>query len=161
MNELKIVAEPGKQELFIHREFDAPRELVFRAFTDPDIVVKWLGPKDLDLEFEYHVEGTGGKYRFVNIDANGNKYYFNGVFHEVMAPERVVRTFEFEGLPERGHVTLEIAEFEELPNNRTKARFQSIFRSVADRDGMVMSGMERGVKDGFEKLDNILTTLEI
>ena len=156
MNEVKIVAEEGKQELFIYREFDAPRELVFKAFTDPKLVAKWMGPKDMTIEFDYLVEGSGGKYRFINEDQQGNKYHFQGVVHEETAPERIIRTFEFEGMPERGHVALETALFEELPNGRTKAIMQSVFRSVEDRDGMVMSGMERGVKDGFEKLDELL-----
>lgn len=154
-NELKVVAEPGKQELFIYREFDAPRENVFKAFTDPKLVVQWLGPKDLKMEVEKYDIRTGGSYRYIHSDDRG-KYAFNGVVHEVHAPERIIQTFEFEGLPERGHVSLDTALFESLPGNRTRVTMQSVFRSVTDRDGMVNSGMERGVREGFERLDAIL-----
>lgn len=159
MNELKIVAEPNKQELFIHREFDAPREMVFKAFTTPETMAKWLGPKDMELEFDYYEGVSGGKYRYFSVDGDGNKFGFNGVIHEVTVPERAIQTFEFEGMPERGHVSMETATFDELPNGRTKLTIQSVFRSVQDRDGLVMSGMERGVREGFEKLDEILKTM--
>lgn len=154
-NELKVVAEPGKQELFIYREFDAPRENVFKAFTDPKFVVQWLGPHGLKMEIEKYDIRTGGSYRYTHADAKG-KYAFNGAVHEVHAPERIIQTFEFEGLPERGHVSLDIALFEALPGNRTRVTMQSVFRSVGDRDGMVQSGMERGVREGFERLDLLL-----
>ena len=155
-NPTQVIAEPGKQELFIIRELDASRELVFRAFSEPDLLVQWLGPDNMAMEIEKLDNRTGGSYRFLHCDASGNKYGFNGVIHEVTAPERMIRTFEFEGLPERGHVSLEILTLEQLPNDRTKLVIQSIFRSVGDRDGMVMSGMERGISDGFKKLDKLL-----
>lgn len=154
-NELKVVAEPGKQELFIYREFDAPRENVFKAFTDPKLVSQWLGPHGLKMEIEKYDIRTGGSYRYAHSDANG-KYVFNGAVHEVLAPERIIQTFEFEGMPERGHVSLDIALFEALPGNRTRVTMQSVFRSVTDRDGMVQSGMEHGVREGFERLDSLL-----
>ncbi len=155
-NETKIIAELGKQELFIIREFNAPRELVFEAFTNPELLVKWLGPRDLTMEIEKLDNRTGGSYRFIHCNANGNKFGFNGVIHEVFAPERIIRTFEFEGLPERGHVSLETLILEALPNNRTKMTVQSVFKSVQDRDGMVMSGMERGVVDSHLRLDKLI-----
>ena len=155
-NQTKIIAEPGKQELFIMRELDAPRELVFRAFNEADLIIQWLGPGNMKMEIEKLDSSTGGSYRFLHCDTGGNTYGFNGVIHEVAAPERMIRTFEFEGLPERGHVSLEFLTLEALPNNRTKLTIQSVFRSVADRDGMVMSGMERGMNEGFGKLDELL-----
>lgn len=151
-----IEAEPNKQELFITREFEAKREAVFQAFTNPDILKQWLGPKDLVMTIDYFSMVSGGKYRYYHVDEKGNEYGFNGAIHEVAFPERIIQTFEFEGMPERGHVSFEIALFEELPNNRTKVKMQSVFRSVVDRDGMVQSGMERGVTEGFEKLDTLL-----
>lgn len=155
-NKTTITAEAGKQELFIIREFDAPRELVFRAFTEPELMKKWLGPKNMEMRIDHMDNRSGGAYRYVNIDENGNEYAFNGVTHESTAPERIIHTFEFEGLRERGHVSMEIATFEELPNDRTKLTVQSIFRSVADRDGMVSSGMEKGVVDSYNSLDDLL-----
>jgi len=155
-NKTTIVAEKGKQELFITREFDAPRELVFQAFSDPELIVEWLGPRNLKTRIDKLDNCTHGSYRFVNIDSNGNEFGFNGVMHEVAAPERLIRTFEFEGLPERGHVSLETATFEALPGERTRLRVQSVFKSVADRDGMVQSGMERGVVESYERLDELI-----
>ena len=155
-NQTKVVAEAGKQELFIYREFDAPREVVFKAFADPKLLIQWVGPKGMKMKIEKYAMSSGGSYRYIHTDEKGNEYAFNGVVHEVTAPERVMQTFEFEGLPERGHVTLDTSTFESLPNNRTKLTIHSVFRSVADRDGMVASGMERGVREGFEKLDELL-----
>lgn len=154
-NKTEIKAEPGKQELFITREFEAPRDLVFKAYTDPDILVQWLGPRNLKMKIEKHAAKAGESYRFIHSDESGNEFAFNGVCHEFTAPERLIRTFEFEGLPEPGHVSLETAIFEELPGNRTRVTAQSVFKSVADRDGMIASGMERGVNEGFERLDEV------
>lgn len=155
-NQTKIAAEKGVQELFIIREFNAPRELVFKAFTDPDLLVQWLGPCDMTMRIDYLDNRTGGSYRFIHANANGQEFGFNGAIHEVAEPERLIRTFEFEGLPERGHVVLETAIFEALAGDRTKLTIQSVFRSVADRDGMVASGMEYGVNDSHNKLDELL-----
>lgn len=154
-NKTEIIAEPGKQEIFIIREFDAPRDLVFKAHTDPEIYVKWLGPRDLEMRIEKFEPVDGGSYRYIHKRGE-HEYAFHGVNHEVLAPERIIGTFEFEGLPEKGHVMLGTLKFEELPDNRTRLVSQSVFQSVADRDGMIQSGMERGVNDGYERLDEIL-----
>jgi uncharacterized protein YndB with AHSA1/START domain len=160
-NQTKITAAPGKQEFFIEREFDAPRELVFKAFNEPELLTQWLGPSSLTMEIEKFDNKSGGSYRFLHFDCNGTgeKYGFNGVIHEVAAPERIIRTFEFEGLPERGHVSLEFLTLEVVSNNRTKLNIQSVFKSVADRDGMLQSGMEGGMNEGFRKLDALFATL--
>jgi uncharacterized protein YndB with AHSA1/START domain len=155
-NKTEIIAEPGKQELFIKREFDAPRELVFTAHIDPDIYVKWVGPRDLTMTIDKWDARDGGSYKFTH-ERGGHKYGFLGVYHEIVAPERIIGTFEFDGLPERGHVILGTTKFEELPNGRCRLVHQSVFQSVADRDGMIASGMERGVNDGYEKLDDLLS----
>jgi uncharacterized protein YndB with AHSA1/START domain len=155
----EIVAEKGKQELFIKREFDAPRELVFKAFTDPDLLTQWLGPCGLKMKIDHMDNRSGGSYRFIHVDASGNEFAFNGVIHEVLPPERIIRTFEFEGLPEKGHVLLETATFESRPGNKTFVIIQSVFKSVGDRDGMVASGVESGVAESHEKLDELLGTL--
>jgi len=154
----KITAEPGVQELFIHREFEAPRELVFKAFSDPELITQWLGPCDMTMRIDYFDSRTGGSYRFIHSNAHGD-FAFNGTIHEVLEPQRLIRTFEFEGLPERGHVVLETATFDELPGNRTKLIIQSVFRCVADRDGIINSGMEYGVNDSHNKLDELLEKL--
>ena len=154
-NKTTITAVPGSQELFITREFDAPRELVFRAFMDPDILVQWLGPHRLTTTIDIFEPRSGGEWRYIQSDKEGNEYKFHGVFHDVTAPERVIQTFEFEGLPESGHVTLQTLKLEELPGGRTKIMTQSVFQSVEDRDGMIQSGMEGGVNDGFERLEKL------
>lgn len=155
-NETTLVVEPGKQEILVTREFDAPREMVFHAYTDPALLVQWLGPRFLTMRLEKFEPQNGGSYRYVQTDPAGNEYGFHGVIHEVEKPERIIQTFEFEGLPEKGHVVLQTARFEALPNNRTKITTQLLFQSVADRDGMVQSGMETGMEDSHQRLDEIL-----
>lgn len=155
-NKTQIIVEPGKQELFVIREFDAPRELVFKALSTEEILVQWVGPRDMTLRYEKFEPRDGGSYRFINGLPNGMEFGFHGVCHEFTSPERIIQTFEFEGLPEKGHVVLETTRLEELPGGRTKLTVQSVFQSVADRDGMVASGMERGVVDSYERLDEFI-----
>ncbi len=157
-NPTRVTVEPNKQELFITREFDAPRDVVFKAYTDPEIYVQWMGPRDLTTTLEVFEPISGGRWRFIQKDKHGNAFGFHGVNHEVLAPERIIGTFEFEGLPESGHVILETSRFEELPGGRTRVTTQSVFQSVADRDGMVASGMEHGTRESYERLDDILAT---
>lgn len=159
-NKTIITAEPGEQEIFITREFDAPRELVFKAFTDPKLYVQWLGPRRLTMTLKTFEPRNGGSWRYIHKDTDSNEYAFHGVYHEVLAPERIINTFEFEGLPEKGHVVLETARFEELPGDKTKLTIQSVFQSVADRDGMLQSGMEEGVNDSYERLDELLEKIK-
>lgn len=154
-NKTEIIAEPGMQELFIKREFDAPRELVFKAHIDPEIYVKWVGPRDLKMTINKWDARDGGSYEFTH-KRDGQEFNFLGVYHEIVEPERIIGTFEFTGLPERGHVILGTTKFEKLPGGRSRLVHQSVFQSVEDRDGMIASGMERGVNDGYEKLDTIL-----
>jgi uncharacterized protein YndB with AHSA1/START domain len=154
-----ITAEPGKQEIVITREFDAPRTLVFKAISDPTLVSQWWGPRYLSTEVDKMDMRPGGQWRFIQRDAQGNAYAFHGVYHEVLAPERVIDTFEFEGLPEKGHVTLETIRFEELPGGRTRLIAQSVFQSVADRDGMLQSGAEEGVNETYDRLAELLQTM--
>ena len=158
MNKTSITAEPGKQELVITREFDAPRELVFKAHVDPKLYVQWLGPRDLTMRLEVFEPRAGGRYRYIH-SRGGDDYAFNGVYHEVTAPERIINTFEFEGLPERGHVTLDSLTLEALPGDRTRLTVHSVSRSVADRDAALASGMETGVVEGYERLDEVLENL--
>lgn len=159
-NPTKITAEPGKQEIIITREFDAPRELVFKAFTDPELYTQWLGPREFIMILERFEPRNGGSWRYIHKDPDGNEYAFHGVNHEVTAPERIIGTFEFEGLPEKVHVVLETARFEELPDNRTKLTSQSVFQSVEDRDGMLQSDMEEGVNDSYDRLAELLEKMK-
>lgn len=157
-NKTEIKAEPGKQELFIIREFNAPRELVFRAHTEAALYEQWVGPEDLTMTVKKMEAVNGGSYEFVH-ERDGHQYTFHGVYHEVLAPERIIGTFEFDGMPEKGHVIMGTTKFEDLGSDRSRLVHQSVFQSVADRDGMIASGMERGVVDGYNKLDEILESM--
>jgi uncharacterized protein YndB with AHSA1/START domain/DNA-binding transcriptional ArsR family regulator len=155
-----VTAVPGAQEIFVTREFDAPRELVFKAYTDPALYAQWIGPRGHTTKLETWEPRSGGAWRYVSTDAQGNAYGFHGTNHEVTAPERIIGTFEFEGLPERGHVSLDTALFEALPDGRTRVTTHTVCRSVADRDGMFQSGMEGGINESYSRLDELLEKLK-
>jgi uncharacterized protein YndB with AHSA1/START domain len=155
-NKTKITAEPNRHDILITREFDAPRELVFKAFTDPELYVQWLGPRGLKMTLVKFEPKSGGSWRYTHKDEKGNEFGFHGVNHEVTFPERIIGTFEFEGMPEKGHVSLETMRLEELPGGRTRITNLTVFQTVADRDGMLQSGMEKGLSESFERLDEML-----
>lgn len=156
-NKTEIIAEPGKQELFIHREFDAPIDLIFRAFSDPDILTKFFAPKGVNMQFLLSEYEEGKAYRYRHTDASGKILCtFKGVVHEMTAPHRIAITSEFEELPEPGHVVLEIYEFVSIRGNKTKLTIQDVCRSVEDRDAMINSGMESGLVSIFNNLDELL-----
>jgi uncharacterized protein YndB with AHSA1/START domain len=157
MSKTEITAEPGVPTIVITREFDAPRELVFRAHTDPSLLARWLGPRDLTLTIDRYEARNGGTWRYVNTDAEGGSYGFHGVFHGDPSPDAIVQTFEFEGAP--GHVCLQTVTLAER-DGRTLMRTVSAFQSVQDRDAMVASGMERGVHDSGERLAEMLARLQ-
>ena len=153
----EIVAEPGTQQIVIMRALDAPRELVYRAYTDPELLMQWMGPKRLTMTVERHELRDGGRYRYIHRDENGLEAGFHGVFHgEPSLDGGVVRTFEFEGYP--GHVSLETLTLEER-DGRTVVRTNSVYQTVEARDGMIESGMESGVNEGYERLDEVLAKL--
>jgi uncharacterized protein YndB with AHSA1/START domain len=153
MSDMKVVADPGTHDILITRSFDAPRDAVFKAFTDPDAVRQWWGLNSTETVVDQLEARPGGRWRFVQRDGEGNEYGFHGVYHDLEAPERIVYTFEFEGMP--GHVLLETVTFEEQ-DGRTLMTDVSVFQSVADRDGMLQSGMESGAEEGFVRLDEYL-----
>jgi uncharacterized protein YndB with AHSA1/START domain len=138
----------------ITREFDAPPEKVFRAHTDPELVAQWLGPRGYDMRIEHFNCHTGGSYRYVHI-SDGQEYAFHGCFHEVRPSQIIVQTFTFEGQPDS--VALERLTFEDLGNGRTRLSSTSLVDSFEDRDAFVASGMAKGVREGYERLDELLT----
>ena len=150
------VIEPGKQEITITRVFDAPRELVFKAFTDPELVPRWFGPRGYSTTVDKMDARPGGLWRFVQRNEKGDEFAFRGVHHDVVAPERIVATFEFEGVP--GHVLLQTVNFEPL-GQKTRLVEQLVFQSVADRDGMVASGMQGGSDDSMDRMAEILAEM--
>lgn len=157
MSKLTVVNEPGKQEIVMTREFNAPRELVFKAYTDPALLARWWGLRENTKRIDVLEARPGGRWRFVERDPEGNEFAFHGVYHDVVASERIVQTFEYEGMP--GHVILETSTFEDVGGNKTKVVAQSVFQSVEDRDGMVASGMEWGTEQGYQQLDELLATM--
>jgi uncharacterized protein YndB with AHSA1/START domain len=157
MSETQIIADSGVPQIVITREFDAPRELVFRAHVDPDLLVQWLGPRDLTMVVDQYDTRDGGKWRYVSKDAQGHEYGFHGVFHGDPSPDAMVQTFEFEGAA--GHVSLDTVTLHER-DGKTLARRVASFQSVADRDGMIAAGMERGVRDGDDRLAELLAALQ-
>ena len=151
-----ITANTGEQQLFITRTFDAPREVVFQAFIDPKLFTRWMGPRQHSLQLEKFEPRKGGSWRYTSFCLEGQTYSFNGVFHEVTAPERIIQTFEFEGLPSPRPVAMETACFKALPDGRTQVAIQAIYPSKADRDGHLNAGMEWGVKESHGRLDELL-----
>jgi uncharacterized protein YndB with AHSA1/START domain len=151
--ETEITVDPDVPLVRITREFDAPPEKVFRAHTDPDLIVQWLGPRRHEMRIDHFDCRTGGSYRYVHA-SDGNEYGFHGSFHEVRPSELIVQTFTFEGMPDG--VALERMVFEDLGDGRTRLRSTSLVDSFEDRDAFVASGMEGGVREGYERLDELL-----
>ncbi|HEX8226398.1 MAG TPA: SRPBCC family protein [Candidatus Saccharimonadales bacterium] len=154
MNETKFTVEPNTQSLSIERTFNAPVDKVFDAFVNPEKVVRWWGGKTFETKADTFEPRSGGSWRIVQSDENG-EYNFHGVFHEVALNERIIWTFEFEGLPEKGHALMETMHFTEQ-DGKTTIKSVSVFQSVADRDGMVASGMEDGSRAGYDALAELV-----
>lgn len=153
MAETQIVAEPGVPQILITREFAAPPAMLFRAHTEPGLLVRWLGPRNLTMRIDRFEVRDGGLWRYVHRDADGTEYGFRGVFHGTPSVDGIVQTFEFEGAP--GNVALETLTFEGR-DGRTTVHTNSVFQTVAARDAMIASGMERGVDDGYDRLDELI-----
>jgi uncharacterized protein YndB with AHSA1/START domain len=154
---MQVTAQPGLPFIDTERAFDAPRALVFRAWTEPALLAQWLGPKRLTMRIDELDCRDGGRYRYVHIDTDGTEYGFHGVFHGEPTPDCMVQTFEFEGAP--GHVSLDRLELVDLGGGRTLARSHSVYQSVAARDSMIENGMEGGMSEGYEQLDALLARL--
>ena len=152
-HETQIVSDPDVPLVRIVREFDAPVEKVFRAHTDPELVAQWLGPRNLTMTIDSFDCRTGGSYRYVH-SRDGEDFGFHGSFHEVRPNELIVQTFTYEGMPDG--VALEKLVLEDLDGGRTRLTATSLVDSFADRDAFVASGMETGVVEGYERLDEVL-----
>jgi uncharacterized protein YndB with AHSA1/START domain len=149
-----IEADPALPTVRIVRDFDAPPEKVFRAWVEPDLIVAWLGPKDTDMRLDTWDARTGGSYRYA-AERNGEEVAaFYGSFHEVRPASRLVQTFTYEGMPDG--VSLDTATFEEIEPGRTRVTVLSVVDTLEARDAMIASGMESGVIEGYEKLDELL-----
>lgn len=152
-NALVIDAVPGTSYADITREFDAPVADLFRAHADPELYKQWIGPGEERTEITHWDFRSGGGYRFVQRDADG-EYAFRGVFHTVRENELIIQTFEFEGWPDE--VSIDTIRFEELPGGRSRLVDHSVFPSVEVLENMQAEGMERGMREGYEKLDRML-----
>ena len=150
------ITTPAEREIHIERVFDAPRDLVFAVYTDPELVPEWYGPRGTTTVVDHMDVRPGGSWRFRFEEPDGTGTAFRGTYREISAPERIVQTFEWEGMP--GHVSVETAVFEDL-GERTKVTTTSIFHTTEERDGMLGSGMEGGMNETYERLDELLARL--
>lgn len=153
-NPVIIDVEPGTSYADISREFDAPVDAVFRAHADPELFARWIGPRELENTITHWDFRSGGGYAFEQKDADGSVYAFRGVFHTVVENELVIQTFEYLGAP--NEVSLDSIRFESLPGGRSRLVDHSVFPSRETLDAMVEQGMERGMSEGYEKLDELL-----
>jgi uncharacterized protein YndB with AHSA1/START domain len=144
---------PSDREIVSERVFDAPRERVFAAYTDPELIPQWWGPRGMTMTVDQMDVRPGGAWRFVHRGPDGEEIGFRGTYREVTPPERIVQTFEWEGMP--GHVVVETATFEDL-GDRTKVTNISLFHTTEERDGMLASGMERGLTETHDRLAELL-----
>ena len=155
MAETEIIIEPGRQDIVFRHVFDAPREVVFRALTEPDLVANWYGPRIYETIVDELDPRPGGRWRFINRNAEGQEFGFRGVFHTV-TPELIIQTSEFEGVP--GHVGLETATLTER-DGKTTFESTALFPSVEDRDMNVAHGMEGGARETYQRLEEVIAGL--
>lgn len=153
MHETEITVDKDVPLVKITRDFDAPPDKVFRAHADADLVVRWLGPRSLQTRIGHYDCRTGGSYRYRQV-RGAEEFGFYGCFHEVRPGELIVQTFTFEGEPDG--VALERIVFTDLGGGRTRLTSTSLVDSFAARDAFVASGMETGVREGYERLDEVL-----
>lgn len=156
-NPVTITAPEGVPFIDIEREFDASVAAVFRAHKEPDLIKQWLGPNGYEMDIEHYDFTTGGGYRYVHRNPQGQEFAFNGVFHVVRENEFAIQTFEFDGYPDV--VAIESLRFEDLGHGRTRLVAHSVYPSLEARDGMVASNMEVGVTEGYERLDKVVASL--
>jgi len=157
MGRTRIIAPAGTPFVDIEREFDAPRELVYRAYSDPALLTQWLGPRKYEMVLDHWDMRAGGGYRYMHRDDAGNAFAFHGVFHSIDI-DNMVQTFEFDGAP--GHVSMDAQIIEDLGNGRSRLRSHSVFQSVEDRDQMIQDGMSTGVEESYERLDEVVAKLK-
>jgi uncharacterized protein YndB with AHSA1/START domain len=156
MTKATVTAKPGQSTIHIERIFDAPREKFFRVVTNKELIPKWWVGPGYEVEAEEMDVREGGKWKFVQKMQDGPEFAFFGIYHEIAKNERIVQTFEFSGLPERGHVVMEKMELSDVEGGKTKLTVTQAYFSVEDRDGMLQSGMEEGMQNTYNQLDKVL-----
>lgn len=148
-----IEADPALPIIRVTRDFAAAPARLMRAHTDPDLFARWAGPDAMTTRIEHWDARTGGSWRYVSTEPDGTEYGFHGCFHEIRE-DRIVQTFTYEGEPDG--VALETMSFEDLGDGRTRLHVRSLTESFAARDGMLRSGMEVGVNEGYAKLERMI-----
>jgi uncharacterized protein YndB with AHSA1/START domain len=156
-HEATIEADPNIPVVRIFREFDAPPELVYRAHVDPELVKQWMGPRSIDMDIEKWDMRTGGEYRYTALRDGEEVAHFYGSIHRVWENEKIVQTFGFEEMPEA--VALETLELVDLGDGRTRLEILSVVESMEAQAGMMASGMEVGINEGYAALDTVLASL--
>ena len=159
MSKNNLVVDRAAHAYTMSRVFDAPRELVWKVCTDPELLPKWWGPRYLTTAVDKMDLKVGGVWRYIQKDAEGNEYAFNGVYKEVVPPERLTYTFEYE--PMAGHISTETITFEELPDGKTKITSRTTFNTLEDLEGMLQSGMEGGAVETWDRLEELLAVVRM
>lgn len=154
MSKNNLVVERNKLAFSMSRVFDAPRELVWKVYTDPEMIPKWWGPRYLTTRVDKMDLRVGGVWRFVQKDAEGNIHAFNGVYKDITPPKRLAYTFEYE--PMAGHISTEVITLENLPDGKTRMKAWTTFDSIEDLEGMLQSGMEAGAVETWDRLEELL-----
>ena len=149
---------PSDREIVGSRIMDAPPELVFKAYTDPELIPRWWGPRRYATTVDRMDVRPGGVWRFVHRAADGGEYAFNGVYREIVPPKRLVYTFNYEGAP--GHEAVETVTFEEAEGGKTRMTDHLLFETREERDGMLNSGMEEGAAETIDRLAELLRELQ-
>lgn len=152
------LSTPSDREILTERVFDARRERVFAAFTDPELIPRWWGLRSTTTIVDRLDLRPGGTWRFIERNADGSEYGFRGTYREITPPERLIYSFEWEGMP--GHVIINTASFEDLGES-TRVRINSLFHTTEERDGMLDAGMERGLKESYQCLEALLAELAV
>lgn len=158
-NALTVIVPEGLPFIDFEREFDFPVADVFRAHKEPELVAQWLGPRRMKMDIDHYEFRTGGSYRYTHTGPDGVSYGFNGVFHTVRENDFAIQTFEFDGYPDA--VSIEFLTFEDLGGGRTRLRAHAVYPSMEARDGMAQSGMEGGLTEGYERLEEVLAGAKV
>ena len=156
------VTLPADDKILITREFDAPRRLVWEAWTTPELVKRWWHARRGEVTVVEIDLRVGGRWRSVMIANDGTKVAFHGEYHEIVPTDRIVSTEVFEGLPEgmdpEEHASLNTVTFTEA-NGRTTLAMLLQYVSKADRDAVIASGMEAGLQDALDLLEEVSASL--
>jgi len=149
----RFAVEPGQKEVVITHILEAPRERVYQAYSDPKLLPYWRGSRDIKMTVDQHDLRPGGAWRYLSTAPDGQVFAFRGTFREIVPPERLSWTFEFEMM--MGRISTQTVVFEDL-GGKTRITVTAVFPSVEDRDGMLKQGMEQGYTETMDRLAGLL-----